>query len=290
MPQEHAARDVHAISEFLLSRVVELLDVPKGAVDRWAPMHQYGLDSLKLTTLATSLSEFLGWKVPATWMWQYPTLDELSRALVEGPRAAETTTAGNDRRTASHEPIAIVGIGCRFPGGPDPSAFWRLLVEGGDAVGPVPAARRDLLNDKVRWGGFIDGIDRFDPLFFGISPREAVQMDPQQRLILELAWEALEDAGVAPHSLVGSDTGVFMASCWATTPRWRTTAVPTARSPRTPRPVCTTASSPTASPTSSACRARAWPSTPPAPDRWSRCTWAASRSGWARASWCWQVA
>ncbi|MFE3882233.1 acyltransferase domain-containing protein [Streptomyces lydicus] len=214
MSQEYAARDVHAVSEFLLSRVVELLDLPKGAVDRWAPMHQYGLDSLKLTTLATSLSEFLGWKVPVTWMWQYPTLDELSRALVEGPRAAETAAPGNDRRTASHEPIAIVGIGCRFPGGPDPSAFWQLLVEGGDAVGPVPPARRDLLNDKVRWGGFIDGIDQFDPLFFGISPREAVQMDPQQRLILELAWEALEDAGVAPHSLVGSDTGVFMASCW----------------------------------------------------------------------------
>lgn len=214
MPQERAARDAHAISEFLLSRVAELLDLSQDMVDRWAPMHQFGLDSLKLTTLATSLSEFLGWKVPVTWMWQYPTLDELSRALVQGPRAAETTAPGNDRRTASHEPIAIVGIGCRFPGGPDPSSFWQLLSEGRDAVGPVPAARRDLLNDAVRWGGFIDGIDQFDPLFFGISPREAVQMDPQQRLILELAWEALEDAGVAPHSLVGSDTGVFMASCW----------------------------------------------------------------------------
>ncbi|MGW1074046.1 acyltransferase domain-containing protein [Streptomyces sp. NPDC002537] len=214
MPQERGARNVRAVTDFLLSRVVELLDVSKDTVDRWAPMHQYGLDSVKATTLAASLSEFVGWKVPITWMWQYPTADELSRALVEGPRAAETAAPGNDRRTASHEPIAIVGIGCRFPGGPDPSAFWQLLSEGRDAVGPVPAARRDLLNDKVRWGGFIDGIDQFDPLFFGISPREAVQMDPQQRLILELAWEALEDAGVAPQSLVGSDTGVFMASCW----------------------------------------------------------------------------
>ena len=214
MPQERAARDSHAIAEFLLSRVVELMDLSKDAVDRWTPMHRYGLESLKLSTLAASLSEFLGWKVPVTWMWQYPTIDELSRALVDGPRAAETAAPGNARRTASHEPIAIVGIGCRFPGGPDPSSFWQLLTEGRDAVGPVPAGRRDLLNDKVRWGGFIDGIDQFDPLFFGISPREAVQMDPQQRLILELAWEALEDAGVAPHSLVGSDTGVFMASCW----------------------------------------------------------------------------
>ncbi|WP_224273629.1 type I polyketide synthase [Streptomyces sp. LS1784] len=213
MPQERAARDISAVTDFLLSRFAELMDLSANSVDRWAPMHRYGLDSLKSVNLAASLSEFLGWQVPATWMWQYPTVDGLARALVDGPRAAEPAP-GAERRKPSHEPVAIVGIGCRFPGGPDPSSFWRLLVEGGDAVGPVPAARRDLLNDRVRWGGFIDGIDRFDPLFFGISPREAVQMDPQQRLILELSWEALEDAGIAPHSLVGSDTGVFMASCW----------------------------------------------------------------------------
>ncbi|MFE3167768.1 acyltransferase domain-containing protein [Streptomyces sp. NPDC059224] len=214
MPQEHAARDAHAITDFLLSRVAGLMDVPENAVDRWTPMHEFGLESLKMTILATSLSEFLGWKVPVTLMWRYPTIDELARALADGPQAAQTAAPGRARRTASHEPVAIVGIGCRFPGGPDPSSFWQLLTEGRDAVGPVPAGRRELLNGKVRWGGFIDGIDQFDPLFFGISPREAVQMDPQQRLILELAWEALEDAGVAPHSLVDSDTGVFMASCW----------------------------------------------------------------------------
>ncbi|GHJ35502.1 type I polyketide synthase [Streptomyces sp. TS71-3] len=213
MPQERVARDIHALTEFLISRVVELLDLPKETVDRSAPLHRYGLDSLKSAALVEALSDFLGWRVPVTWMWQYPTVDDLARALVDGPRAAESAPS-RDRRPASHEPIAIVGIGCRFPGGPDPASFWQLLVEGGDAVGPVPAARRELLRDTVRWGGFIDDIDRFDPLFFGISPREAVQMDPQQRLTLELAWEALEDAGLAPLSLVGSDTGVFMASCW----------------------------------------------------------------------------
>ncbi|MEU7580442.1 acyltransferase domain-containing protein [Streptomyces sp. NPDC041068] len=219
MPQERTARDSHAITDFLLSRVVDLLDVSKDTVDRWAPMHRYGMDSLKAATLAASLSEFLGWKVPVTWMWQYPTVDELSRALTDGPGGAQDPAPSSDRRrtgtgTGTHEPVAIVGIGCRFPGGPDPATFWQLLSEGRDAVGPVPAARRELLGGRVRWGGFIDGIDQFDPLFFGISPREAVQMDPQQRLILELCWEALEDAGVAPDSLVGSDTGVFMASCW----------------------------------------------------------------------------
>lgn len=169
MPQKHAERDRHALTEFLLSRIVELMDLPKGSVDRWTPMHRYGLDSLKFTHLATSLSEFVGWKVPVTWMWQYPSVDELCRALVDGPRAAEPTP-GTERRTASHEPVAIVGIGCRFPGGPDPSSFWTFLSEGRDAVGPVPAARRDLLRGSARWGGFIDGIDQFDPLFFGISP------------------------------------------------------------------------------------------------------------------------
>ncbi|MFF2118728.1 acyltransferase domain-containing protein [Kitasatospora sp. NPDC058184] len=213
MPHERAARDITDVTDFLLSRFAELSDVSAASVDLRAPMHRYGLDSLKSVNLAASLSEYLGWQVPATWMWQYPTLDGLARALVDGPRSAGPAP-GAERRKPAHEPVAVVGIGCRFPGGPDPSSFWRLLVEGGDAVGPVPAARRELLGDRVRWGGFIDGIDRFDPLFFGISPREAVQMDPQQRLVLELCWEALEDAGIAPDSLVGSDTGVFMASCW----------------------------------------------------------------------------
>ncbi|MFJ8434754.1 acyltransferase domain-containing protein [Kitasatospora sp. NPDC094019] len=215
MPQERAARDLASVTDFLLSRFAELLNVPAHTVDRRAPMHQYGLESAQSVALAAALSEFLGRRVPATLMWQHPTVDGLARALVDGPAAAEPATGpGPGRRTAPNEPVAVVGIGCRFPGGADPAGFWQLLVEGGDAVGPVPAARRALLNDRVRWGGFIDGIDQFDPLFFGISPREAVQMDPQQRLVLELCWEALEDAGIAPNSLVGSDTGVFMASCW----------------------------------------------------------------------------
>jgi acyl transferase domain-containing protein len=214
MPQEREARDLHAVTEFLLSRTAPLLEVAEEAVDRWAPLHRYGLDSTKAATLVASLSEFLGWRVPITWLWQYPTIDELSRALVAGPHGAEIA-ARTDRRVAPREPVAIVGIGCRFPGGPDPSSFWQSLVEGRDAVGPVPATRRELLGGSVRWGGFIDDIDQFDPLFFGISPREAVQMDPQQRLVLELAWEALEDAGIAPRSLTGSDTGVFMASFYS---------------------------------------------------------------------------
>jgi acyl transferase domain-containing protein/NADPH:quinone reductase-like Zn-dependent oxidoreductase/aryl carrier-like protein len=121
-----------------------------------------------------------------------------------------------------HDPIAIVGIGCRFPGGAgDPEAFWGLLEAGADAIREVPADRWAVraFHDPdpsrpgktySRWGGFVDGIDRFDPEFFGISPREAARMDPQQRLLMEVAWEGLEDAGLRLDSISGSRTAVFV--------------------------------------------------------------------------------
>jgi acyl transferase domain-containing protein len=123
---------------------------------------------------------------------------------------------------ARHQPIAVIGMGCRFPGGvTDAESFWQLLTSGGDAVREVPADRWDVdayydpdpdAPGKIasRFGAFIDGIDRFDPSLFGITPREAIGMDPQQRLLLEVGWEALENAGVAPDSLSGSATGVFV--------------------------------------------------------------------------------
>jgi acyl transferase domain-containing protein/acyl carrier protein len=123
------------------------------------------------------------------------------------------------------EPIAIVGLGCRFPGGAnDPEAFWRLLRDGADAVTDVPADRWDVEafydpNPETpgkmytRSGSFLEGVDEFDPEFFGISPREAASMDPQQRLLLEVSWEALENAGLAPGRLSGSQTGVFIGIC-----------------------------------------------------------------------------
>jgi amino acid adenylation domain-containing protein len=117
--------------------------------------------------------------------------------------------------------MAIVGMGCRFPGADSPAAFWRLLAEGVDAVREVPADRWDAAAaygagpdaraaEGTRWGGFVEGIDRFDAGFFSIAPREAEQMDPQQRLLLETAWEALDDAGLDAERLAGSRTGVFV--------------------------------------------------------------------------------
>jgi acyl transferase domain-containing protein/NADPH:quinone reductase-like Zn-dependent oxidoreductase/NAD(P)-dependent dehydrogenase (short-subunit alcohol dehydrogenase family)/acyl carrier protein len=123
---------------------------------------------------------------------------------------------------ARSEPIAIVGIGCRLPGGADtPEEFWRLLHGGVDAVIEVPKERWDIDRyfdpnpDAVgktytRWGAFVDDVDKFDAEFFGISPREAVSMDPQQRLLMEVTWEALEHAGIAPSALAGSATAVYV--------------------------------------------------------------------------------
>ncbi|MEO0645861.1 MAG: beta-ketoacyl synthase N-terminal-like domain-containing protein, partial [Cyanobacteria bacterium J06650_10] len=123
---------------------------------------------------------------------------------------------------ASPAPIAIIGIGCRYPGGANnPDSFWQMLRNGTDSVTEVPLSRWDAApiydpdprvpnKTNTRWGGFLDHIDQFDPQFFGIAPREVATMDPQQRLLLEVTWEALEDAGRIPEDLRGSKTGVFI--------------------------------------------------------------------------------
>jgi acyl transferase domain-containing protein/NADPH:quinone reductase-like Zn-dependent oxidoreductase len=112
--------------------------------------------------------------------------------------------------------IAVVGMSCRLPMAADPEAFWRLLSEGASAVGQVPADRWNArtVPPAARHGAFLDRVDAFDAGFFGISPREAVAMDPRQRLVLELSWEALEDAAIVPAALDGSRTGVFVGSIW----------------------------------------------------------------------------
>src|SRR4051812_44147871 len=127
-------------------------------------------------------------------------------------------------RRARHEPIAIIGLACRFPMAEDTGAFWRLLCEGGDATAEVPPERWDV--DQyydpdvqtpgrmyTRRGAFLRAANEFDPAFFSIAPREALMMDPQQRLLLEVSWEALESAGVAPTELSGTQTGVFAGIC-----------------------------------------------------------------------------
>lgn len=153
----------------------------------------------------------------------------LRRLIRENPLFEEMTKKfelDTPKHTLEHEPIAIIGIGCRFPGGATtPEKYWQIFAQGIDAIKEVPEDRWDIDAyfdaDKAapgkmytRYGGFIEGVDLFDPEFFGISPREAKDMDPQQRIALEVSWEALENAGINPASLKGTNTGVFMGICF----------------------------------------------------------------------------
>jgi polyketide synthase 12/epothilone polyketide synthase D len=200
------------------------------ALDSQQGLSDLGMDSLMAVELRNRLQSTIGIKLPATLAFDCPTIDALTDHIIEalnlsasseGSRRGEVVAAGRD----DHEPIAIVGMACRFPGGADsPEAFWNLLRDGVDAISEVPRERWDLdayydpdpdAPGKMytRHGGFVDGVDRFDASFFGISAREARSMDPQQRMLLETSWEALERSGTAAESLRGSRTGVFVGVC-----------------------------------------------------------------------------
>ncbi|MEU3252593.1 SDR family NAD(P)-dependent oxidoreductase [Streptomyces sp. NPDC006997] len=217
-------------------------------IDPALPFASYGLQSVQMVTMAGDLERHLGRPVDATAAWQHPTVEKLARHLAGGPGTADAPEAGTgaapgtgtgtapDTATVvvpapdaaaqpgegAAEPVAVVGIGCRFPGGADgPDRFWRLLSEGRDAVTEVPAERwktEDFSADdpktpgrtNSRWGGFLADVDQFDRGFFGIARQEAARMDPQQRLLAEVAFEALEDAGLPADRLAGSPTGVFV--------------------------------------------------------------------------------
>jgi amino acid adenylation domain-containing protein len=191
-------------------------------IDTRERFNRYGLDSLRASGLLAEIASEMGRVLSPTLLWEYPTVDALAGYLSGRervvPAAAAPVVAGG--------PVAIVGMACRFPGADGPEAFWKLLREGIDAIGEVPAGRWSLgtyydadpgVPGKMntRWGGFLDQVDGFDAPFFGISAREAIQMDPQQRLFLELAWEALEDAGIPAGQLQGTRTGVFAGAMWS---------------------------------------------------------------------------
>lgn len=218
---QNSAASADDIQEWLIEQIARKLRIDPEKLDPREPLARYGLDSLSAVQTAGELESWLGRPVSPVLIYDHPTIESLACYLA---RDVETVQSSNVAQTESRNPssdIAVIGIGCRFPGANGPMAFWNLLRDGVDAISEVPADRWDVddyfdpdINKpgtmNTRWGGFLKEVDRFDRGFFGISPREAERMDPQQRLLLETAWEALEDAGQNVDRLAGRPVGVFV--------------------------------------------------------------------------------
>ncbi|MET7454868.1 SDR family NAD(P)-dependent oxidoreductase [Streptomyces sp. NPDC005574] len=229
LPEPERAERVLALVREEAAHALGLRAADSVPADR--PLRDLGMDSVTAVDLRNRIGTRIGAKLPATLLFDHPTPARLTTHLLatalatDGRTSGRTAKAARPARTAPSavdEPVALVSMACRLPGGvEDPEGLWRLVAEGRDAVGPFPAGRWDVeaLYDPdpdapgksyAREGGFLDDIESFDAGFFGITPKEAAAMDPQQRLLLETAWESLERAGLVPADLAGSTTGVYV--------------------------------------------------------------------------------
>jgi polyketide synthase 12 len=206
-------RQASAALDLIRANLAKILgDVTAGEIDVRRPFADLGLDSLRATTLAEKLSQAVGFRLPASLVFDHPTPASLARYLDHERVGSQTVTSD---RTASGEAIAIVSMSCRYPGGVrSPEDLWKLALAGTDAISRPPGNRGWALDapDSPRYGGFLHDADEFDAGFFGISPREALAMEPQQRLLLEGAWEAFEQAGLDPATLPDRRVGVFVGA------------------------------------------------------------------------------
>ncbi|WP_416974032.1 beta-ketoacyl synthase N-terminal-like domain-containing protein [Streptomyces sp. 4F14] len=200
-------------AEVIAETVATVLAVPADEVDRRRTWSELGLDSLGLTEVAAALQRRTGRTVPIGVFFDCPTVADLTHALRQDPAPAPEQ---EDAPQAATEPVAVVGLACRMPGGADDSdAFWNLVRGGDDLTGGLPADRRRLLElppEDHAFGrlGVLAGIEYFDAPLLEVSAPDANAMDPQHRLLLETAWAALEESGVDPRSLRDSRTGVFV--------------------------------------------------------------------------------
>jgi len=200
---------------WLLEQLATRTKVPARMLDVRTPFAHFGLDSKEAVAMSGALEKRIGRRLSPTLLYEFPTVEKLAAHLSGTSPLPEPVPSA-----PREEPIAIIGMGCRFPEAPDPKALWRLLHEGREAIREVPWGRWevDALYSPTpapgkmytRAGGFLNEVDQFDPEPFGISAQEARSLDPQQRFLLEVTWEALENAGLAPDSLAGSRTGVFV--------------------------------------------------------------------------------
>ncbi|KUH82265.1 MULTISPECIES: type I polyketide synthase [unclassified Mycobacterium] len=213
------------LTGYLRDAVAEVTRVDTAEIREDAGFFDLGMDSLMAVELRRRIEQGVGTEIPVTLVMDHPRLSDVADYLLGDVLGLGSLASPEPRVTPAvtsrpDEPVAIVAVSCRFPGAPNPEAFWELLFDGVDAIREVPEDRFDIDEfydpdpatagkTYTRFGGFLDSIDGFDPEFFGISPREAVWIEPQQRLMLETVWEGLERAGYAPSALRGSRTGIF---------------------------------------------------------------------------------
>ena len=191
------------IENWLVENLAQRLGISASAIDINEPFANSGLNSLAAVSLSADIEDWLEIKLSPTIVYDYPNIAELAKYLSQSTDN-RSATVNQPAVVNQQTDIAIVGMGCRFPGANNPEEFWDLLKNGRDAI-----SKSDRWAE-ANWGGFIDDVDKFDPQFFGITPREAQSIDPQQRLLLEVSWSALENAALANQKLAGSRTGVFI--------------------------------------------------------------------------------